>query len=103
MCVMERGMGADEERGRFQQRAHTRALLVKTASVLLQGGDIPTVTAVAQAAHISRRTAYRYFPSQELLLAEAAIAGSRPSASKTDFPEDLMERIRLLGETVQRF
>jgi AcrR family transcriptional regulator len=42
--------------------AHTRALLVKTASELIQSGEIPTVTAVAEAAQVSRRTAYRYFP-----------------------------------------
>jgi AcrR family transcriptional regulator len=33
---------------------------------------------VADAAEISRRTAYRYFPTQEKLLAEAALEGLRP-------------------------
>jgi len=92
-----------DEQGRFRQRAHTRALLVKTASELMQSGEIPTVTAVAEAAQISRRTAYRYFPSQEQLLAEAAIQGTRPLVSKTEFPEDLMARIRLLVATMQQF
>lgn len=92
-----------EEQGRFRQRAHTRALLVKTASELIQSGEIPTVTAVAEAAQVSRRTAYRYFPSQEQLLAEAAIKSAQPLVSKTEFPEDLMARIRLLVATVQRF
>lgn len=96
-------MSVGEEQGRFRQRAHTRALLVKTASELIQSGEIPTVTAVAEAAQISRRTAYRYFPSQEQLLAEAAIASARPLVSNTEFPEDLMARIGLLVETVQRF
>jgi len=92
-----------DEQGRFRQRAHTRALLVKTASELMQSGEIPTVTAVAEAAQISRRTAYRYFPSQEQLLAEAAIQGARPLVSNTEFPEDLMARIRLLVATMQQF
>ena len=96
-------MSVGEEQGRFRQRAHTRALLVKTASELIQSGEIPTVTAVAEAAQVSRRTAYRYFPSQEHLLAEAAIATAQPLVSNTEFPEDLMARIRLLVETVQRF
>ncbi len=96
-------MGAGEEQGRFRQRAHTRALLVKTASELIQSGQIPTVTAVAEAAQVSRRTAYRYFPSQEQLLAEAAIQSAQPLVSNTELPEDLTARIRLLVATVQRF
>jgi AcrR family transcriptional regulator len=96
-------MSAGEEQGRFRQRANTRALLLKMASELIQSGEIPTVTAVAEAAQVSRRTAYRYFPSQEQLLAEAAIEIARPLASDTEFPEDLMARIRLLVESVQRF
>ncbi|HUB77287.1 MAG TPA: helix-turn-helix domain-containing protein [Bryobacteraceae bacterium] len=96
-------MSAGEEKGRFRQRAHTRALLVKTASERIQSGEIPTVTAVAEAAQVSRRTAYRYFPSQEQLLAEAAIESAKPLVSNTEFPEDLRDRIRVLVATVQRF
>lgn len=101
--TIECRMSAGEEHGRFRQRAHTRALLVKTASELIQSGEIPTVTAVAEAAQLSRRTAYRYFPSQEQLLADAALEIARPLVSNTEFPEDLMARIRLLVATLQRF
>ncbi|MFZ0731377.1 MAG: TetR/AcrR family transcriptional regulator [Candidatus Sulfotelmatobacter sp.] len=76
---------------------------MKTASELMQNGEIPTVTAAAEAAQISRRTAYRYFQSQEQLLAEAAIQSAHPLVSNTVFPEELTERIRLLVATVQRF
>jgi AcrR family transcriptional regulator len=96
-------MSADEEEGRFRQRARTRALLVKTASELMQSGEIPTVTAVAEAAQVSRRTAYRYFPSQEQLLADAALESARPLVTNTEFPEDLTARVRLLVATLQRF
>ena len=96
-------MSPDKEEGRFRQRANTRALLVKTAAELMQSGGIPTVTAVAEAAQVSRRTAYRYFPSQEQLLAEAAIKSARPLVSKTEFPEELTPRIRLLVKTMQGF
>jgi AcrR family transcriptional regulator len=95
--------GKEDEQGRFRQRANTRALLVKTASDMMQNGGIPTVTAVAEAAQVSRRTAYRYFPSQEQLLAEAVIKSARPLVSKTEFPEELTPRIRLLVETMQAF
>lgn len=101
--TIDRRMSAGKEQGRFRQRAHTRALLVKTASELMQSGEIPTATAVAEAAQVSRRTAYRYFPSQEQLLAEAAIKSARPLVSNTEFPEELMARIRLLVGTVQQF
>lgn len=96
-------MSAGKEQGRFRQRARTRAFLVKTASELMRNGEIPTVTTVAEAAQISRRTAYRYFPSQEQLLSEAAIQSAHPLVSSTEFPEELPERIRLLVTTVQRF
>jgi len=96
-------MSTGEEQGRFRQRARTRVLLVKTASELMQSGEIPTVTAVAEAAQVSRRTAYRYFPSQEQLLAEAAIKSTQPLVFNTEFPEDLTARVRLLVATVQRF
>jgi AcrR family transcriptional regulator len=69
----------------------------------MEHGEIPTVTSVAEAAEISRRTAYRYFPSQEQLLAEAAILRAHPLVSHAEFPEELTERIRLLVATVQRF
>jgi AcrR family transcriptional regulator len=52
--------------------------LLDTARALLESGRRPSVTEVADAAEISRRTAYRYFPTQEKLLAEAALEGLRP-------------------------
>lgn len=96
-------MKTGEQQGRFRQRERTHVLLVKTASELIRAGEIPTVTAVAEAAQISRRTAYRYFPSQEQLLTEAAVKIAQPLVSDTEFPEDLTARIRLLVATLQRF
>ena len=60
-------------KGRESQRNRTRKALVAAASALLQDGRQPTVTDVAEAAGISRATAYRYFPTQEMLLAEIAL------------------------------
>ena len=50
-----------EERG---ARARTRKLMLETASSLMQEGVTPSVSDVAEAAGVSRATAYRYFPSQ---------------------------------------
>jgi AcrR family transcriptional regulator len=38
--------------------------MLETATALMQQGFTPSVTAVAEAAEVSRATAYRYFPTQ---------------------------------------
>ena len=45
----------------------------------MREGRRPTVAEVADAAEVSRRTAYRYFPAQSKLLIEAALEGLRPT------------------------
>jgi AcrR family transcriptional regulator len=45
-------------------RARTRRLMLETAIALMQRGETPSVSQVAEAAEVSRATAYRYFPSQ---------------------------------------
>ena len=49
-------------------RARTRRLMVTTASRLMQAGLTPSVSEVAEAAEVSRATAYRYFPNQTALV-----------------------------------
>ncbi|HLZ71838.1 MAG TPA: TetR/AcrR family transcriptional regulator [Dehalococcoidia bacterium] len=58
---------------RANQKRRTRAALVAAACELVRGGASPGVAEVADAALVSRATAYRYFPSQEALLAEAQL------------------------------
>lgn len=67
-----------EEKGRVRQKRRTRALLLRAAAELIRRGEVPTVAAVADEADVSRRTAYRYFPTQEQLLAEASLESLRP-------------------------
>ncbi|MES2539545.1 MAG: TetR/AcrR family transcriptional regulator [Pseudomonadota bacterium] len=43
--------------------ARTRALMVTTASAMMRRGLSPSVSEVAEAAGVSRSTAYRYFPT----------------------------------------
>jgi AcrR family transcriptional regulator len=69
----------DLERGRSRQKLRTRRHLLATAGRLIAEGGQPTVTEVADAADVSRRTAYRYFPSQEKMLTEAALERVRPA------------------------
>lgn len=42
--------------------------MLETATRLMQDGDTPSVSEVAEAAGVSRATAYRYFPSQAVLV-----------------------------------
>jgi AcrR family transcriptional regulator len=58
--------------GRSRQKQRTRDALVAAARHLVtQGGAAPTVEAAAEAASVSRTTAYRYFPTQKALLVAA--------------------------------
>jgi AcrR family transcriptional regulator len=59
--------------GRERQKNRTRRALVAAAAELVRDGHNPTVAEVAEAADVSRATAYRYFPTQEMLLAEVAL------------------------------
>lgn len=62
-----------ERQGRSNQKLRTRHALKAAASELIAAGERPTVLQVAEAAGISKSTAYRYFPSQELLYAEVVM------------------------------
>ncbi|MCU1294689.1 MAG: regulatory protein TetR [Bryobacterales bacterium] len=59
--------------GRESQKNRTRKALLAAAGDLVRAGQEPAVGDAAQAAGISRATAYRYFPTKELLLAEVAL------------------------------
>jgi len=48
--------------------ARTRDLMVRTAVSLMQNGQTPSVSEAAEAAGVSRATAYRYFPTQSALV-----------------------------------
>ncbi len=65
-------MSTYELTGRTRQKQRTRDALVAAARDLVaQGGAVPTVEAAAEAASVSRTTAYRYFPTQRALLVAA--------------------------------
>lgn len=66
--------------GRANQRRRTRKDLLEAAARLIKDGRTPSLEEVAQAALVSRATAYRYFPSMEALLREAALDVQTPDA-----------------------
>jgi AcrR family transcriptional regulator len=62
-----------DETGRFRQRRRTRAAIVAATTELLRTGVTPSVGQVAEAADVSRRTVYQYFPTLEQLLVDATL------------------------------
>jgi len=64
--------------GRPNQKSRTRKDLLRAASRLMRAGRSPTLEEVAEAATVSRATAYRYFPGVEALLTEAALDVAMP-------------------------
>ena len=52
-------------------RARMRKIMLDAAMRLMQDGQIPSVSDVAEAAQVSRATAYRYFPTQSALIQAA--------------------------------
>lgn len=75
-----------ESSGRTAQKMRTRNALIDAARTLIISGITPTVEEAADAASISRTTAYRYFPNQHDLLVAAypeielrSLLGENPS------------------------
>jgi AcrR family transcriptional regulator len=93
-------------KGRESQKNRTRKALVASASDLLRNGKQPTVTDAAEAAEISRATAYRYFPSQEMLWAEVALfaadgpllRGAERGTDSRPAPEAIADLVRRVGK-----
>jgi AcrR family transcriptional regulator len=62
-----------EASGRVNQKHRTRTAIVAAAQEITARGELPTVAQAAEAALVSRTTAYRYFPTQESLLLALAV------------------------------
>jgi AcrR family transcriptional regulator len=85
-----------ESHGRSAQKRRTRDALVDAARDLVAKGEAPTVEAAAEAAAISRTTAYRYFPNQRALLAAAHPETAAQSFLPHDAPRDVSSRLDLV-------
>lgn len=85
-----------ESTGRIQQKHRTRGALIEGAQTLLDSGATPTVEQAADAAGISRTTAYRYFSDQRALLLAAIPSVDRSSQLSADAPGDVSQRLDLV-------
>src|SRR4051812_9957779 len=97
--VAERTAGG----GRERQRRRTRKAIIDAPAGLLAGGATPSVAEVAEAADVSRRTVYLYFPTLEHLLADAALEAAR-GLVEPQFEQrgDAAERVEALVRAVQQ-
>jgi AcrR family transcriptional regulator len=92
----ESEMAGEVERG---PRARTRRLMLDTASRLMQAGATPSVSEVAEAAGVSRATAYRYFPSQAALVQTVVDEGLGPILTWHSDSADARTRVKDLFDT----
>jgi AcrR family transcriptional regulator len=91
-----------ERRGRTRQKARTRAALLDAARELLAEGRTPNVEEAAEAAGVSRATAYRYFPNQRALLVATHPEIEATALLGEDAPADPHQRLdRTIGELIR--
>lgn len=67
--------------------------MLETATTLMQEGQTPSVSDVAEAAGVSRATSYRYFPSQAALVSAVVDAALGPILDWTPRSPQVDERV----------
>jgi AcrR family transcriptional regulator len=95
-----------EGSGRPGQRRRTRKAIVEATVELLGRGETPTVAEIAEAADVSRRTVYLYFPTLEQLLIDATLGALSQAEVDSVFepPEvgdDVGARVEAMARAVQ--
>jgi AcrR family transcriptional regulator len=96
------------ETGRPAQRRRTRSAIVAAAAELLGQGKTPSVAEVAEAADVSRRTVYMYFPTLEHLFLDATLGSLASTATigasidEHASDEEIEARVERLARLVQR-
>jgi AcrR family transcriptional regulator len=91
-----------ELEGRVEQKRRTRDALIAATRELIARGVPATVEAAADAASISRSTAYRYFPNQRALLIAAHPETAATSLLPDDAPDDAVTRLDLVIDAFTR-
>lgn len=83
--------------GRVNQKTRTRDALIGATRELLKQGVMPTMEGAAEAASISRTTAYRYFPTLTSLLVAAYPHFQEESLLGPEPPDDPEARLELVA------
>src|SRR5215213_8499757 len=88
-------------------RRRTRKAIVDATAELLAQGRTPSVAEVAEAAEVSRRTVYMYFPTLEQLLIDAALLSITretvdAALAAVDAEEDVEVRVEAMVRAIQR-
>jgi len=60
-----------------------RRIMLDAAMRLMQDGVVPSISDVAQEAQVSRATAYRYYPTQSVLI-QAAVDEANQAVSRAE-------------------
>jgi AcrR family transcriptional regulator len=99
--------GPDSARtgSRERQRRRTRTAVVVAAARMVQQGHEPTVAEAAEAAEVSRATAYRYFPTQDDLMSEAILELTLDGTGilgVSGLVDDIRRLVESVGDDVER-
>jgi AcrR family transcriptional regulator len=70
--------------GRINQKHRTRNALLEAAARLMREGHEPSIDQIADAAQVSRATAYRYFPTQLHLAGSAVLSANIESERRLE-------------------
>ena len=89
----ERRKGVAKGKVESGPRARTKRIMLDAAMRLMQGGLMPSVTEVAEAAQVSRATAYRYYPTQAALVQAAVDEALGPILAWESESEDAGQRM----------
>jgi len=92
--------------GRAAQRNRTRRAIVDATTRLIAAGKSPSAADIAQAAEVSRRTLYMYFPTLEQLLLDATVGALSQHAIEPFVASsgitDPVDRIEQLTRAINR-
>jgi AcrR family transcriptional regulator len=96
----------DKDPGRPGQRRRTRKAIVDATARLIEQGQTPTVADIADAADVSRRTVYLYFPTLEQLLIDATLGAlSQANVDRVlelpELSEDVGARVEAVARALQ--
>jgi len=98
------GVSEEPSEGRVAQRGRTRRAIVEAAMSLLKTGGTPSMAEIADAAQVSRRTVYMYFPTLEQLMIDATLGALSQNAIDPVVAEsgskDPVERSEKLSQAI---